>query len=77
MLEAVRFGWMDPAGISPDHRDFQSLPVWIDNLVRGWTHPYDPVREIAAFLAGSVRALLECDPGDGYTLHIFNNHAGA
>lgn len=73
---AVRFGWMDPAGFSARHADFESQPVWDKNPIREWTHPYDQLQEIAPFLAGSVRALLGCDPGDGYTLNIFNIHVG-
>jgi len=36
--------------------------------------PYDPPRNIALFLAGSVRAILGRDPGNGYIIHMFNNH---
>jgi hypothetical protein len=74
--EAVKFGWMDPTAVAGHHDDFESQPVWVDNPVREWTHPYDPPREIAAFLAGSVRAILKLEPADGYTLELFNNRLG-
>lgn len=70
--DAVRFGWIDPTTIGARHGDFESQPVWIDNPVREWTHPYDSPQTIAAFLAGSVRVVLGRDPGDGYTVHLFN-----
>jgi predicted nucleic acid-binding protein len=72
MPDAVRFGWMDPTVVRARHDDFDSQPVWIDNPVREWTHPNDPPQEIASFLAGSVRAVLGREPGDGYVLRLFN-----
>jgi predicted nucleic acid-binding protein len=73
MPGAVTFGWMDPRAVRAPHGDFDSQPVWVDNPVREWVHPYDPPRQIAAFLAASVRAILGRDPGEGYVLRMFND----
>jgi hypothetical protein len=73
MAKAVEAGWIDPAGVSHRHTDFKSQPVWASNPVREWSHPSDRPMEMAMFLVASVQTILGRDPGDGYTLHIFNN----
>jgi predicted nucleic acid-binding protein len=73
MAKAVEAGWIDPAGVSHRHADFKSQPVWASNPVREWSHPSDRPMEMAMFLVVSVQTILGRDPGDGYTLHIFNN----
>jgi predicted nucleic acid-binding protein len=73
MAQAVAFGWMDPNAAATRHNEFVSQSIWDENPVREWMHPFDPPSEIAAFVAASVRAILQCDPADGYTVEIFNN----
>jgi len=72
LVDAVGFGWIDPARIPKWHADFESQREWIDNPVREWTYPIDTVPDIASFVAASIRSLLHANPDHGYVLTLWD-----